>query len=608
MVTDVRIFGQHAKARIKRTFRELSSLAIATVIVLSVCGVAIASMSSDVPLGPFAGIRVPWSIGDGGEQQAQLFASAEGLTEPVTYEARIDVEGWKNRDQRVVRAFIRSAEPVDRHASEIAGPDTVSPARVIAEMLTGRRVLAGATELAARDLPDSGDATVRLIVAPQGDTATLLIDAVLAPLPEGIKPTTILPLVPMGGGPVVDRLSRNWGRPGTLVTIEGSDFGDTQEASWVTCAGARSAIVEWSDTTIVFEVPADAQGSGYVGVVMGARTSNGIYFTPSDAPVVDAISPREGEPGTIVTLHGENFGTSNAAGWVSFAGLTAEIVSWSDSEIRVVVPRGVMAGWAGVVVNGLSSNGILYAPYGLPTIESISTRRLTRGLEVTVSGRDFGSAPGVLALNATRFTADEWTSRRIVFRVPAGVKSGYLGVLREDRYTSNGVWVNVVPIVSTVSNWWASPGSSVEVTGIGFGTDPSAFVVTVNRMEAEVTSWSDTRLTVVLPPSATTGYVGVGTRAACSNGRFLVVEERARIDGVTPSRVSGGNRITIEGSRFGSSSSGNRVLIAGRHECAVESWTQDRIVAVVPDGADSGYVGVIKQNVSSNGVWLTVTP
>ncbi len=601
------------KARALRTLRELSSLAIATAIVLSVCGVAIASMtSSEIDPADILGIEVPWTMKDGGEREAQLYTSAEGLTEPVTYVADIDVKGWYDRSQRVVQAVVNSAEPIDRHASEVAGPSTVAPARVFSQMLAGRNVLTGVTRSAAEVLPASGEAKVRLIVTPEGETATLLIDRVLEPAlsvaqlaPGGLE----LPLIPAAGpGPVVDGLSRTWGRPGEQVEIFGSGFGDAQQASWVACAGERAEAVSWSDTHVVFTVPAAATSSGYVGVVVGGTSSNGIYFVPFDKPVLDSITPREGEPGTIVTLHGANFGAEPEGGWVSFAGVTAEVVEWSDTEIRVVVPRAAQAGYAGVILHGLSSNGILYAPYGLPSIESVSTRRLTRGLEVIVSGRDFGPAPGVLVLNGTRFTADQWTARRIVFSVPAGLRSGYIGVMRDDLYTSNGVWVNVVPTITSLSKWWSPPGATIAVDGAGFGADPTQFVVTVGGVPAQTTSWTDTRLEVTVPPSASSGYVGVGTNAACSNGRYLVVEHKASIASVTPRRVSAGERITITGTDLGTASPKNRVLIGGVYECAIDSWTSNRIVAVVPGGAESGYVGVIKQNVSSNGVWLTVTP
>ena len=53
---------------------------------------------------------------------------------------------------------------------------------------------------------------------------------------------------------------------------------------------------------------------------------------------LDSIVPPRAAVGEIVTIKGAGFGTSHVGNTVTFSGKTAQIASWSDSEVRVTVP------------------------------------------------------------------------------------------------------------------------------------------------------------------------------------------------------------------------------------------------------------------------------
>lgn len=61
--------------------------------------------------------------------------------------------------------------------------------------------------------------------------------------------------------------------------------------------------------------------------------------TSSDEPIIGNINPKMGNPGNTVTITGRGFG--NTSGTVSFGTVNAQVVSWSDSLIKVVIPGGV---------------------------------------------------------------------------------------------------------------------------------------------------------------------------------------------------------------------------------------------------------------------------
>jgi pyridoxal biosynthesis lyase PdxS len=142
------------------------------------------------------------------------------------------------------------------------------------------------------------------------------------------------------------------------VTIEGTNFGETLNSSFVTFAGVEATnIISWSDYQIVAEVPEGAT-SGYVGVTVEGVTSNGKWFTVTANPVINTISPTSGPVGTQVTIEGSGFGDLQGTSKVTFAGVEAtNIISWSDYQIVAEVPEGATSGYVGVTVEGVTSNG-----------------------------------------------------------------------------------------------------------------------------------------------------------------------------------------------------------------------------------------------------------
>jgi hypothetical protein len=377
---------------IGRQVRGLGSLAAAVGIVMAVLFYAVFS------LGTATGEQ--GALGDSSTTAASGAESAvkkmqsdlpslfiRALTDrPIALTAEIEVHGWKDRGQRIVDADISRIEPVE-NATRVAKNARAYPEGQISEQLSGQRVLASVSVNAVDALPEHGSARVALIVTPVGETATLVIDQVIASEKPGsavqatsgakaISRASAASQNPPAGATAssarVDSLSRYWGRPGTIVTMTGRGFGSSAGKSWVTCGGAKAKVSRWRDTSIRFKVPAGMKKQGYVGVVKNNRNSNGVYYSPFDRPVITGITPREGAPGTVVTLKGSSFGSSQSDGWVSFSGSTAQIVSWSNTQIRAIVPKDATSGYAGVVTHGMTSNGVLYGPLGAPLVTSVS--------------------------------------------------------------------------------------------------------------------------------------------------------------------------------------------------------------------------------------------
>lgn len=81
-----------------------------------------------------------------------------------------------------------------------------------------------------------------------------------------------------------------------------------------------------------------------------------------------------------------------------------------------------------------------------------------------------------------------------------------LGVLDDFRPLPSSVWGGKIDRITPSA---ACPGRSLSLHGSGFGaSQPPNVIVLIGELPATVTSWSDTRVIVVVPPGARSGTVG----------------------------------------------------------------------------------------------------
>jgi len=74
------------------------------------------------------------------------------------------------------------------------------------------------------------------------------------------------------------------------------------------------------------------------------------------APQITSTAPSSGPVGTQVQFNGSGFGASQGTSTVSFNGVNAVVVSWSDTQIVATVPTAAITGWVRVTVGGVASN------------------------------------------------------------------------------------------------------------------------------------------------------------------------------------------------------------------------------------------------------------
>lgn len=270
----------------------------------------------------------------------------------------------------------------------------------------------------------------------------------------------------------------------------------------------------------------DSQGSLFIAADTRVRKIGG---TPP--PQINNIVPSAATTGTLVTITGANFGSSQGQSTITFNGETAYPTSWSDTAITVPVPLiRTISGTNGVVVT-VGSTASNNMPFSIiPRIDALDPSWGAAGTEVTIIGSGFGTGYGERSITfngvpAAPVIVDDrlvWAPTAIGVTVPAGATSGPV-VVTVEGMASNGMNFTMAPMVTSLSPSSGSADTVVTISGANFGAKQESSTVTFNGAGAAITSWSDTRIVATVPSGATTGPVVVTVGGAPSNGTTFTV-------------------------------------------------------------------------------------
>ncbi|MFN3307159.1 MAG: IPT/TIG domain-containing protein, partial [Candidatus Kapaibacteriota bacterium] len=169
---------------------------------------------------------------------------------------------------------------------------------------------------------------------------------------------------------LISSVTPNEGKVGDIISIKGRGFGNVKGGSNVKFKFGKSLLPidayeatvypKWSDDEIQAKIPYGVpSGNVKLLVNVGGFLSNMANFKIIETPIpyIFSIEPSSAKIGDTVTITGSNFGTTQGTGIVSFNGANAiNYISWSDVEIKVVVPEAATTGNVYVTVDGIKSN------------------------------------------------------------------------------------------------------------------------------------------------------------------------------------------------------------------------------------------------------------
>lgn len=324
--------------------------------------------------------------------------------------------------------------------------------------------------------------------------------------------------------PAITSVSPPSATVGTVLTIAGSNFGDSQDATTVTFSSSvypfYQAVtpISWTETSMTVAVPATA-ATGNVFVQVGANASNALSFTVIPTPNVSSLSSNSGVSGTAVGVYGTNFGSSQGSSTVSFNGVAASVTGWTNTSIAAVAPSNVTTGPVTVVVNSIPSNSNVVFTVTSPAIGSLLPPAGAVGATVTLTGSGL-TASGLntqVFFNGVAANVTSSNSGSLTVQVPSNATSGPVTV-EVGTISTNSLQFTVEqpPTIASVSpnvGPYNSYGVAVPITitGTGFGATQSDSTVNffASSTPPQITNWSDTSITLYVPDDAATGPLGM---------------------------------------------------------------------------------------------------
>ncbi len=178
--------------------------------------------------------------------------------------------------------------------------------------------------------------------------------------------------------------------PGETVTLTGTNFGTTESSGYISIVqgsisyGAptnayKIRVLQWTNTTISFEVPNGYSGPALVpGTAAAVRvvSSSGVDSATLNVSVtappvlpITSVQPNPVSPGQWVTISGDGFGSSQGSGyvWISQSGVNwgapgnaypVAIQSWTNTSITFLAPTNayeVDGHWEASLQSGVSA-------------------------------------------------------------------------------------------------------------------------------------------------------------------------------------------------------------------------------------------------------------
>ena len=371
----------------------------------------------------------------------------------------------------------------------------------------------------------------------------------------------------------------------TVITLTGSNFG---ASGTVFINGTNASLTGpgYSDTVITCLLP-EGQGANVPVIVRsGGQDSNAFLFS-YDAPVIsNVVASTAPTSGSVpITVQGSNFGSAGARVVLG----TQEIIPDTSSHTALVFS--LPAGQGANVPLRVSVGGQLSAAtslsYDPPVLTGISPAYgpTAGGTRLTLTGSNFGLTPSVSIGGRPASLAAPATHTSLEVDLPAGEGSNQPVLVTVDGRSSGALEFDYdPPVIQNVvaSSFPTAGGSTVTLTGLNFGLDPS---VKVNGIDATIVAGSAGHESVsFLLPAGQGTNLPVVLRAAGSNSAPVLISYDAPIIqqfSAASAPTAGGVTITIHGLNFGTS----RIAQVGGNTINLQpASTHTHLVGLLPAG------------------------
>lgn len=364
--------------------------------------------------------------------------------------------------------------------------------------------------------------------------------------------------------------------------------------------------------------PPNAYQTSLAGSYNATITQFALLATPSLISI--SVSPANL---TIAVGANQQFSATGTFSDSSTQDLTA-VSTWSSSNTSIAIisnpvqTQGVLIALApgattmSATVTGVTGNTgvtvVVPVPPPTPSISSVTPANGVAGAQVTITGSGFGTSQGsgyVLVGTALGLVVS-WSDTQIVATVAPGSATGMVQVF-QGGLQSNGFNFTICnPAILAVSPASGPPGTTVTITGSGFGASQGNGQLWLGNMSGVVNSWSDTQVIGTVAAGASSGNAQILQNGVWSNA-IPFSAGVPQITGISPNSGPAGTAVTITGSGFGATQGGGTVWI-GSGPGIVAMWCDSKVVASVASGALTGVLRIQQNGIWSNTFAFTVPP
>jgi len=157
----------------------------------------------------------------------------------------------------------------------------------------------------------------------------------------------------------------------------------------------RGVVVNGTTLISAFVPDGIAPGSYQVTVTNpdGQSGTCSCTFTVYQGPRITSLSPSSGKAGTLFTITGTLFGSSQGSSTVTVNGVAVSVTSWSDTQIVAYVPGEASCGPVIVTVLGVQSNPVIFNVF--PQIAMLAPSTASVNNRMAIIGSGFNNSPAM---------------------------------------------------------------------------------------------------------------------------------------------------------------------------------------------------------------------
>uniref|UniRef100_A0A8C4XEU0 PKHD1 like 1 n=1 Tax=Erpetoichthys calabaricus TaxID=27687 RepID=A0A8C4XEU0_ERPCA len=309
--------------------------------------------------------------------------------------------------------------------------------------------------------------------------------------------------------PTVDSISPSAGSTtgNTRVTILGSGFSGSVS---VTVVGMPCSIVSFSYTSIICDTAPSAESAGNVqlsvnGIPAACYSDCKFHYTDSSLPQVDSVSPDTVDSSSaVLSINGTGFGSDPDDVLILIGDFTFHPSQVTETEITCPIgplPAGSYILNVVVMSKGLAAGNIAIFSLATATL-SPNSGSILGGTTLLITGNGFYpnyttvTVGGILCAITNITTSEVKCTTAANNQGNANVNIQVLSTVYPPLYFMYSM--DSTPVISSVDPSTGSSGTTISISGSGFGTVADDIVVTIGGTPCALLEVNDTEVQCTL--------------------------------------------------------------------------------------------------------------